>query len=67
MAIHDLKEQINRLPHQPGVYLYSNAAGESLYVGKARSLRDRVRRSSAVLVLRTRSGVTPQSSARSQP
>jgi excinuclease ABC subunit C len=43
MAIQDLKEQINRLPHQPGVYLYSNAAGESLYIGKARSLRDRVR------------------------
>jgi excinuclease ABC subunit C len=43
MAIHDLKEQISRLPHQPGVYLYSNAAGETLYVGKARSLRDRVR------------------------
>ena len=43
MAIHELKEQIHRLPHQPGVYLYSNAAGESLYVGKARSLRDRVR------------------------
>jgi excinuclease ABC subunit C len=43
MAIHHLKEQIQRLPHQPGVYLYSNAAGESLYVGKARSLRDRVR------------------------
>ena len=43
MAIHDLKEQIQRLPHQPGVYLYSNAAGESLYVGKARSLRERVR------------------------
>jgi excinuclease ABC subunit C len=43
MAIHDLKEQMNRLPHQPGVYLYSNAAGESLYIGKARSLRDRVR------------------------
>src|SRR5919108_1125537 len=43
MAIHDLKEQINRLPHQPGVYLYSNVAGESLYVGKARTLRERVR------------------------
>jgi excinuclease ABC subunit C len=43
MAIHDLKVQIQRLPHQPGVYLYSNASGESLYVGKARSLRDRVR------------------------
>ncbi len=43
MAIHDLKEQMGRLPHQPGVYIYSNAAGETLYVGKARSLRDRVR------------------------
>src|SRR5215510_1520672 len=43
MAIHDLKEQIARLPEQPGVYLYSNAAGETIYVGKARSLRDRVR------------------------
>src|SRR5215510_8522387 len=43
MAIQDLKEQISRLPEQPGVYLYSNAAAESLYVGKARSLRDRVR------------------------
>ena len=43
MAIHNLKEQMSRLPHQPGVYIYSNAAGETLYVGKARSLRDRVR------------------------
>jgi excinuclease ABC subunit C len=43
MAIHDLKEQMGRLPHQPGVYLFSNDAGETLYVGKARSLRDRVR------------------------
>ena len=43
MAIHDLKAQIARLPEQPGVYLYFNAAGETIYVGKARSLRDRVR------------------------
>jgi excinuclease ABC subunit C len=43
MPIHDLKEQIARLPEQPGVYLWGNAAGETLYVGKARSLRDRVR------------------------
>jgi excinuclease ABC subunit C len=43
MPIRDLKGQIARLPEQPGVYLYSNGAGETLYVGKARVLRDRVR------------------------
>ena len=43
MAVQDLKEQIVRLPEQPGVYVWSSAAGEVLYVGKARSLRDRVR------------------------
>src|SRR5215213_10341786 len=43
MPIQDLKEQIGRLPEQPGVYVWANAAGEVLYVGKARSLRDRVR------------------------
>src|SRR5678810_504394 len=43
MPIQDLKEQIARLPEQPGVYLWANAAGEAIYVGKARSLRDRVR------------------------
>src|SRR5690348_14553584 len=43
MPIQDLKEQIARLPEQPGVYLYSNAAGDTIYVGKARALRDRVR------------------------
>jgi excinuclease ABC subunit C len=43
MPIRDLKTQIARLPEQPGVYLYYNDAGETLYVGKARVLRDRVR------------------------
>src|SRR4249920_1689714 len=43
MAIRELKDQIARLPEQPGVYLYFNAAGETIYVGKARALRDRVR------------------------
>jgi excinuclease ABC subunit C len=43
MPIRDLKTQIARLPEQPGVYLYSNGQGETLYVGKARVLRDRVR------------------------
>src|SRR3954465_1103853 len=43
MAIQDLKSRIARLPEQPGVYLYYNEAGDTLYVGKAKVLRDRVR------------------------
>src|SRR5580765_5445907 len=43
MPIQDLKEQIARLPEQPGVYLWVNRTGETIYVGKARALRDRVR------------------------
>ncbi|HYN06889.1 MAG TPA: excinuclease ABC subunit UvrC [Vicinamibacterales bacterium] len=43
MAIDDLKARIARVPQQPGVYLFLNDAGETLYVGKARVLRDRVR------------------------
>jgi excinuclease ABC subunit C len=43
MPIHELKDQIARLPEQPGVYLYFNAEGDTIYVGKARALRDRVR------------------------
>src|SRR5256712_9697550 len=43
MPIHELKEQIARLPEQPGVYLYFNVDGDTIYVGKARALRDRVR------------------------
>jgi excinuclease ABC subunit C len=43
MAIQDLKASIGRLPEQPGVYVFLGAGGETLYVGKARVLRDRVR------------------------
>src|SRR5687767_11798184 len=43
MPIQDLKSRIARLPEQPGVYLYFNGDGDTLYVGKARVLRDRVR------------------------
>src|SRR6187455_2745014 len=41
--IQDLREQMARLPEQPGIYIYYNGKGETLYVGKARSLRDRTR------------------------
>ena len=43
MPIQDLKGRIARLPEQPGVYLYLNEDGDTLYVGKAKVLRDRVR------------------------
>ena len=36
-------ETLARLPAKPGCYLFLNAEGTVLYVGKARSLRDRVR------------------------
>ena len=39
----DLYEKIRKLPTQPGVYLYKNAEGEVIYVGKAKNLRARVR------------------------
>jgi excinuclease ABC subunit C len=39
----DLFEKIRTLPTQPGVYLYKNAEGEVIYVGKAKNLRARVR------------------------
>jgi len=39
----DLIEKIRTLPTQPGVYLYKNAEGTVIYVGKAKNLRSRVR------------------------
>lgn len=38
-----LKNQLKNLPTSPGVYLFKDAAGEVVYVGKAGSLRTRVR------------------------
>lgn len=39
----DFYEKIRTLPNQPGVYLYKNAEGVVIYVGKAKNLRSRVR------------------------
>src|ERR1700726_3320128 len=39
----ELRDRVANLPVQPGVYLFQDAAGTILYVGKARSLRGRVR------------------------
>ena len=38
----DLQQKIRTIPTSPGVYLYKNAEGEVIYVGKAKSLRHRV-------------------------
>jgi excinuclease ABC subunit C len=38
----DLQQKIRSLPTSAGVYLYKNAEGEIIYVGKAKNLRSRV-------------------------
>ena len=39
----DLKLKINNLPQKPGIYFLKNRESEIIYIGKARSLRNRVR------------------------
>jgi excinuclease ABC subunit C len=38
----DLQAKIRTIPMEPGVYLYKNAEGDVIYVGKAKNLRSRV-------------------------
>jgi len=38
----DLQAKIRTIPAEPGVYLYKNAEGDVIYVGKAKNLRSRV-------------------------
>lgn len=39
----DLQSKLRHLPDQPGVYLFKDATGEILYIGKAAALANRVR------------------------
>src|SRR5947209_17166381 len=39
----ELRDKVSTLPFQPGVYLYKDPHGRVIYVGKAKSLRNRVR------------------------
>ena len=43
MATEQVNQQLKRLPAGPGVYLFRGGLDEVLYVGKAKSLRSRVR------------------------
>jgi excinuclease ABC subunit C len=38
-----LEEKVDQVPDRPGVYLYKDAKGQVIYIGKAASLRSRVR------------------------
>ena len=40
----NIKEELKKLPDQPGVYIMHDASDAIIYVGKAVSLRNRVRR-----------------------
>ena len=39
----NIKEELKKLPNQPGVYIMHDASDAIIYVGKAVSLRNRVR------------------------
>jgi excinuclease ABC subunit C len=41
--VSNLEDKLKALPAKPGVYLFRDARGEVLYIGKAKSLRPRVR------------------------
>lgn len=43
MSLDRLRETLRALPKGPGVYIMRSRTGEVIYVGKAASLRDRVR------------------------
>ncbi|HRD01266.1 MAG TPA: excinuclease ABC subunit UvrC [Candidatus Saccharicenans sp.] len=43
MKYEELKQKIKDFPDRPGIYFFKNSQGEVIYIGKARSLRNRVK------------------------
>lgn len=42
MSAFDPREALSKIPHKPGVYQYYDDAGQLIYIGKAKDLRNRV-------------------------
>ncbi len=42
MKLEEIRKKIREFPSTPGVYVIKNAAGKTIYIGKARSLRARL-------------------------
>ena len=42
-TLEEIKKQLSRVPTEPGVYLWKDAEGQVIYVGKAKQLRARMR------------------------
>lgn len=50
----NIEDELKKLPSQPGVYLMHDAKDEIIYVGKAVSLKNRVRRIFRAAAIRVR-------------
>ena len=49
----EIQDKLTRVTDEPGVYLMKDDAGEILYIGKARNLRDQIRELHKYVVLET--------------
>jgi excinuclease ABC subunit C len=56
----NILKQIKKLPASPGIYIFKDAKGGILYIGKATSLRDRVRSYFSSDILATRGPIIAQ-------
>ena len=52
--LQEIKNQLSSVPTEPGVYLWKNAEGEVIYVGKAKQLRARMRHIRPISMLTSR-------------
>jgi len=43
MKTERLRQKIKKFPARPGIYFFKNASGQVIYIGKAMSLRDRIK------------------------